>query len=102
MQLRRALAQHGGSYTKQRYSRRVLITYPLVDVISVIGNDYRYQLSPAGSPRRSAGRLLRNMTKSSANRSDAARHSITNEPTESRKRVESSLGGCVVDCHVTR
>ncbi|KZF02798.1 hypothetical protein A2J04_26545 [Rhodococcus sp. EPR-279] len=37
MQLRRVSAKHGGSYTKQRYSRQVLITNLLVDIMLIIG-----------------------------------------------------------------
>ena len=39
MQLRRVSAKHGGSYTKQRYSRQVLITNLLPDIRFVIGNE---------------------------------------------------------------
>lgn len=38
MQLRRVSAKHGGSYTKQRYSRQVLITNLQDDIIYVIGD----------------------------------------------------------------
>lgn len=37
MQLRRVSAKHGGSYTKQRYSRQVLITNLPVDIRYLIG-----------------------------------------------------------------
>jgi hypothetical protein len=37
MQLRRVSAKHGGSYTKQRYSRQVLITNLLPDIMLIIG-----------------------------------------------------------------
>lgn len=41
MQLRRVSAKHGGSYTKQRYSRQVLITNLQPDIIYIIGNQYQ-------------------------------------------------------------
>ena len=57
MQLRRVSAKHGGSYTKQRYSRQVLITNLPIDIMLIIGKLYGLRI--LGHPAASRGDAVR-------------------------------------------